>query len=60
MNNFASIHVGHTSDDKPKVVIGIGETSAIVSPYEATRIITNLKAIIRKLKRSAWRNNDEI
>jgi len=60
MNNFASIHVGHTSDDKPKIVIGIGETSAIVSPYEAARIITNLKAIIRKLKRSAWRNDDEI
>lgn len=60
MNNFASIHVGHTSDDKPKVVIGIGETSASITLYETARLITNLKAIHRKLNRQSWRNNDEI
>lgn len=59
MNNFASVHVGHTNDDNPKVIIGIGETSASVTPYEAARIITNIKAIVRKLKRQSWRNTDE-
>lgn len=59
MNNFASVHVGHTSDDKPRVIIGIAETSASVTPYEAARIITNLKAICRKIKRQNWRQPDE-
>ena len=59
MNNFSSIHVGHTSDDKPRVILGIGECSASISLYEATKLTTNIKAIIRKLKRSSWRNTDE-
>ena len=59
MNNFSSIHVGHTSDDKPRVIVGILETSASISLYETSRLITNLKAIVRKLKRQSWRNTDE-
>lgn len=59
MNNFSSIHVGHTNDDNPKVIVGILETSASISLYETARLITNLKAIVRKLKRQSWRNTDE-
>ncbi len=60
MNNFASIHVGHTSDERPKVVIGIGDITASLSPHDASRLVTNLKAIVRKIKRASWRNQDEI
>lgn len=59
MNNFSSIHVGHTSDDKPRVILGIGESSASITLYEATKLTTNIKAIVRKLKRQSWKNTDE-
>jgi hypothetical protein len=59
VNNFSSIHVGHTSDDNPRVIIGIGEMSASITLYEATKLTTNIKAIVRKLKRQSWKNTDE-
>ena len=59
MDKFAAIHVGHTSDENPKVIIGIGDSSASISPYDATRLCANLKAIIRKIKRASWRLSDE-
>ena len=59
MYSFKDIHCGHTNDDNPQVIIGIREISASVTPYEAARLITNLKAICRKVKRSSWRNADE-
>jgi hypothetical protein len=59
VNNFSSNHVGHTSDEKPRVILGIGESSASITLYEATKLTTNIKAIVRKLKRQSWRNTDE-
>jgi hypothetical protein len=58
MYSFKDIHIGYTSDDNPRVIIGIGEVSASISLYEVARLITNLKAIVRKLKRQCWRNTD--
>lgn len=59
MNNFAAIHVGHTNDEKPKVIIGVGDSAASISPYDASRLCSNLKSIIRKIKRASWRISDE-
>ena len=59
MYSFKDIHVGHTSDDKPRVILGIGESSASITLYEATKLTTNIKAIVRKLKRASWKNTDE-
>jgi hypothetical protein len=59
MYSFKDLHVGHTNDDNPKVIVGILETSAAMTLYETARYITNLKAIYRKLKRQSWRSTDE-
>jgi hypothetical protein len=59
MNNIAAIHVGYTNDEQPKVIIGIGDVTASLSPYDATRLVTNLKSIVRKIKRATWRSADE-
>ena len=59
MNNFAAIHVGHTNDERPRVIIGIGDSTASITSYDASRLCTNLKAIIRKINRASWRLSDE-
>ena len=59
MNNFGSIHVGHTNDDRPQVIIGIGDSAASITPYDASRLCTNLKAIVRKIKRASWRTDED-
>lgn len=59
MNNFAAIHVGHTNDERPKVIIGIGDSAASISPYDASRLCSNLKSIIRKIKRASWRTDED-
>jgi hypothetical protein len=59
MNNFAAIHVGHTNDEKPKVIIGVGDSAASISPYDASRLCSNLKSIIRKIKRASWRSDED-
>jgi hypothetical protein len=59
MYSFKDIHIGFTNDDNPMVIFGIGEHTASITLYETTRLTSNIKTILRKLKRQSWRNTDE-
>jgi hypothetical protein len=58
-----SLVIGHTSDEIPEIVLGIEGTSINLSLDHAADLSTQLKNLVRRLRRSSWKytggNSDE-
>jgi hypothetical protein len=58
-----SIVIGHTSDEIPEIVLGIETVTINLSLDHAADITTQLKNLIRRLRRNSWKytggNSDE-
>ena len=52
----SSLVVGHTTDDVPEIVIGIEGTSVALCLDDAAKLSTQLKNLVRRLRRSSWKH----
>jgi hypothetical protein len=59
----SSLVVGHTTEDIPEIVLGIESGSITLSLDDAAKLSTQLKNLVRRLRRSSWKytggNSDE-
>ena len=59
----SSLVVGHTTDEIPEIVLGMEGTSITLSLDDTAKLSTQLKNLVRRLRRSSWKhtggNNDE-
>ena len=51
----SSLVVGHTTDDIPEIVLGIESGSITLSLDDAAKLSTQLKTLVRRLRRSCWK-----
>jgi hypothetical protein len=51
----SSLVVGHTTDDIPEIVLGIESGSITLSLDDAAKLSTQLKNLVRRLRRSCWK-----
>ncbi len=52
----SSLVVGHTTDDVPEIVLGIEGTSVALCLDDAAKLSTQLKNLVRRLRRSSWKH----
>jgi hypothetical protein len=52
----SSLVVGHTTDDIPEIVLGIESGSITLSLDDAAKLSTQLKNLVRRLRRSSWKH----
>lgn len=51
----SSLVVGHTTEDIPEIVLGIESGSITLSLEDAAKLSTQLKNLVRRLRRSCWK-----
>jgi hypothetical protein len=51
----SSLVVGHTTEDIPEIVLGIESGSITLSLDDAAKLSTQLKNLVRRLRRSCWK-----
>lgn len=51
-----SLVVGHTTADIPEIVLSIEGTSAAFCLDDASKLCTQLKNLVRRLRRSSWKH----
>ena len=51
----SSLVVGHTTDEIPEIVLGIESGSINLSLDDAAKLSTQLKNLVRRLRRSCWK-----
>ena len=51
----SSLVVGHTTDEIPEIVLGMEGTSITLSLDDTAKLSTQLKNLVRRLRRSCWK-----
>ena len=51
-----SLVVGHTTEDIPEIVLGIEGVSVSLSLDDTAKLSTQLKNLVRRLRRSSWKH----
>ncbi len=58
MTTQPSIVIGTTLDERPCIVLAVGTESCTMTIAETGRLTQNLRALVRKVRRSCWKDDN--